>query len=216
MFVLEILGTIAFSISGAIEAMKKEMDMLGVMVLGLVTAVGGGILRDILMGELPPLAFQNPRNALVAIGAAFAAFIVGAFLSMREKGINSTVWNNSLLVSDAIGLGAFTVLGIQYVQEQSGYDNPVLLIFVGVVTGVGGGVMRDVFSGNVPFIFRKHVYATASIAGAFAYLCLAKTGYVEIASIMTLLLVLVLRVLAARFEWNLPKVKINYGKNEEE
>ncbi|MGN0436287.1 MAG: trimeric intracellular cation channel family protein [Wujia sp.] len=209
MVFLEILGTIAFSISGAIEAMKKEMDMLGVLVLGLVTAVGGGILRDVLMGELPPAAFQNPRNALIAIGAALAAFIVGAVISKKNKDVHSRIWDYTLLISDAVGLGAFTVLGIRYVQEQLGYDNPVLLMFVGVVTGVGGGVMRDLFAGNVPFIFRKHVYATASIAGAVVYLCLEKTGYVELSAVISLLLVLVMRILAARFKWNLPSVHLN-------
>lgn len=209
MLFFEILGTIAFSISGAIEAMKKEMDMLGVLVLGLVTAVGGGILRDVLMGELPPAAFQNPRNALIAIGAALAAFIVGAVISKKNKDVHSRIWDYTLLISDAVGLGAFTVLGIRYVQEQLGYDNPVLLMFVGVVTGVGGGVMRDLFAGNVPFIFRKHVYATASIAGAVVYLCFEETGYVELSAVISLLLVLVLRILAARFKWNLPSVHLN-------
>lgn len=208
MIFLEILGTIAFSVSGAIEAMKKEMDMLGVLVLGLVTAVGGGILRDVLMGQFPPAAFQNSRNALIAIGAAFLAFVVGAILSKKNKELHSSIWNYALLISDAVGLGAFTVLGIRYVQEQLGYDQPVLLMFVGVVTGVGGGLMRDIFAGNVPYIFRKHVYATASIAGAVVYLCLEKTGHIEFAGAISLLLVLVLRLLAAKFKWNLPKVVI--------
>lgn len=208
MIFLEILGTIAFSISGAIEAMKKEMDMLGVLVLGLVTAVGGGILRDVLMGQFPPAAFQNSRNVLIAIGAALLAFVVGAVLSKQKKELHSRIWNYALLISDAIGLGAFTVLGIRYVQEQLGYDQPVLLMFVGVVTGVGGGLMRDIFAGNVPYIFRKHVYATASIAGAVVYLCLEQTGHIEFAGAVSLLLVLVLRLLAAKFKWNLPKVVI--------
>ena len=208
MIFFEILGTIAFSISGAIEAMKKEMDMLGVLVLGLVTAVGGGILRDILMGELPPAAFQNPRNALIAIGAALAAFVVGALLSKQKKELHSRIWNHTLLISDAVGLGAFTVIGIRYVQEELGYENPVLLMFVGVVTGVGGGVMRDVFAGNVPFIFRKHVYATASIAGTVIYLCLEKTGYADLAAAVSLLTVLLLRMLAAKYKWNLPAVHL--------
>lgn len=208
MIFLEILGTIAFSVSGAIEAMKKEMDMLGVLVLGLVTAVGGGILRDVLMGQFPPAAFQNSRNALIAIGAAFLAFVVGAILSKKNKELHSNIWNYALLISDAVGLGAFTVLGIRYVQEQLGYDQPVLLMFVGVVTGVGGGLMRDIFAGNVPYIFRKHVYATASIVGAVVYLCLEKTGHIEFAGAVSLLLVLVLRLLAAKFKWNLPKVVI--------
>lgn len=208
MLILEILGTIAFSVSGAIEAMKKEMDMLGVLVLGLVTAVGGGILRDVIIGELPPASFQNPRNALIAIGTAFAAFVVGVVLSKRKQNAHSMIWNQVLLVSDAVGLGAFTVLGIRCVQEQAGYENAALLLFVGVITGVGGGLIRDIFAGNVPYIFRKHVYATASIAGAVTYLLLERTGYVELASFVSLLLVLVLRLLAAKFQWNLPRVHL--------
>lgn len=209
MVIFEIVGTIAFSVSGAIEAMKKEMDMLGVLVLGLVTAVGGGILRDIIIGELPPAAFRNPRNALIAIGAALIAFMIGAVLSKRKQNAGSKVWNQVLLISDAVGLGTFTVLGIRYVQEQVGYENIVLLLFVGVITGVGGGLIRDIFAGNVPYIFRKHVYATASIAGAVAYLFIEKTGQMEPAAIISLLLVLLLRLLAAHFEWNLPKVHLH-------
>lgn len=207
MIVFEILGTIAFSISGAIEAMKKEMDMLGVLVLGLVTAVGGGILKDILMGELPPVAFQNLRNAFIAVGAALSAFIVGILLSKKEKELHSRIWNHTMLISDAVGLGTFTVIGIRYVQEL-GYKNPILLVFVGVVTGVGGGVMRDVFAGNIPFIFRKHVYATAAIAEAVIYLCLEKTGYIDLAAAVGLLTVLLLRIFAAKYKWNLPVVHL--------
>lgn len=209
MLILEILGTIAFSLSGAIEAMKKNMDLLGVLVLGLVTAVGGGVFRDIILGKLPPASFQNPRNALIALASAFVAFLMGAaFAKQKQKARYSTIWNQILLVSDAIGLGAFTVLGIRYVQEQIGYDNPALLIFVGVITGVGGGIIRDIFAGNVPYIFRKHVYATASLAGAVIYLLLEKTGYIELAASAGLLLVLLLRLLAAHFKWNLPRVHL--------
>lgn len=210
MLFLEILGTVAFSVSGAIEAMKKEMDMLGVIVLGLITAVGGGILRDILIGEVPPNAFQNPRNALLAICAAFIAFVIGAVVSKQKKSSHSSIWNQVLLLSDAIGLGAFTVIGIRYVQEQTGYKSVILLLFMGVITGVGGGVMRDIFAGNMPYIFRKHVYATASIAGSAAYLCLERTGHLEFAAAASLVLVVILRLLAARFEWNLPRVNLNH------
>ena len=204
----EVLGTIAFSVSGAIEAMKKEMDLLGVLVLGLITAVGGGVLRNVLIGELPPAAFQTPWTALVALCAAFIAFFMGAVLSKFNKEVHSRIFNILLLVSDAIGLGTFTVLGIRYVQAQTGYENPVLLLFVGVITGVGGGAMRDVLAGNVPFIFRKHVYATASIAGAVVYLVLAERGSVDFAASASLLTVLVLRLLAAKFKWNLPIVHL--------
>ena len=208
MFFLEILGTVAFSVSGAIEAMKKEMDMLGVLVLGLVTAVGGGVIRDVIIGELPPVAFENPRNALISIGAAFTAFLTGAVISKKKPNAHSNVWNHVLLVSDAVGLGAFTVLGIRFAQEHAGYENTALLLFVGVITGVGGGLMRDIFAGNVPYIFRKHVYATASIAGAVAYIFIGRACYTELAATVSLLLVLSLRLMAARFEWNLPRVHL--------
>lgn len=208
MFLLELLGTVAFSISGAIEAMKKGMDMLGVLVLGVVTAVGGGILRDIIVGVLPPSAFRNPRNALLAAITAFVAFLIGAIVTKQNKAAQSNIWNRALLLSDAIGLGAFTVHGIRSTQELSGDAGVALLLFVGVVTGVGGGLLRDIFAGNVPYIFRKHVYATASIAGAVSYLCLERTGHVDLAAVISLLLVVLLRILAAVFQWNLPRVHI--------
>ena len=116
------------------------------------------------------------------------------------------MWNYILLVSDAIGLGTFTVLGIRYVQENTAYSNTALLIFVGVVTGVGGGLIRDIFAGN---IFKKHIYATASIIGAAAYLGLLKIGHQEMATTISVILVVLLRILAARFEWNLPKVNLH-------
>lgn len=207
MLILEILGTIAFSVSGAIEAMKKKMDLLGVLVLGLVTAIGGGIIRDVVIGQLPPASLQNSRNALIAIVTAFVMFVFAAIASKGETKEYSGIWNRMLLVSDAVGLGAFTVLGIRLVQQQ-GKANIALLLFVGVITGVGGGVLRDVFAGNVPYIFRKHVYATASIAGAVAYLGLTRIGDWEVAALISVLLVVVLRLLAAKFQWNLPRVEL--------
>lgn len=208
MFFMEILGTIAFSISGAIEAMKKKMDLLGVLVLGLVTAVGGGIVRDIIIGHLPPASFRDPTNALLALATAFVAFVTGMVVSMKNASPHSALWNQILLLSDAFGLGAFTVLGIQGVQAQMDDPGAALLLFVGVITGVGGGLLRDIFAGNVPYIFRKHVYATASIAGACAYLLLQRTGYPGLAAITSLLLVVILRILAAHFQWNLPHVEL--------
>ncbi|MGN0154297.1 MAG: trimeric intracellular cation channel family protein [Lachnospiraceae bacterium] len=205
---LEILGTIAFSVSGAIEAMKKEMDMLGVIVLGLVTAVGGGILRDVVIGEVPPRVFSDPGSAELAIVVAFAAFIIGAVSSKRQSESKHRLWNAVLLVSDAVGLGAFTILGIQNAEELLGNESIALLLFVGVITGVGGGLMRDIFAGNVPYIFKKHVYATASLAGASSYLLLDYAGYPETAAVISLFIVLILRLLAAHFQWNLPKVHL--------
>lgn len=205
---LELLGIVAFSISGAVEAMKKEMDFLGVVVLGLVTAVGGGVIRDIVIGQVPPAAFENPKYAALALGVAAIAFLMGVIFSKPKESGKLLLWNHVLLLSDAVGLGAFTILGIRSTQEKLGGDNIALLLFVGVITGVGGGILRDMFAGNVPYIFRKHVYATASIAGAVSYLLLDGAGYTQLAVICSLALVLALRVLAAHFQWNLPRVKL--------
>ena len=208
MLFLELIGTISFSVSGAIEAMKKKMDLLGVLVLGVVTAVGGGIIRDLMIGNLPPASFRDPRNALIAIATAFAAFLIGAAVSRRKENLHSMHWNQALLISDALGLGAFTILGIQGVQQQTDDHGTALLLFVGVITGVGGGLIRDIFAGNVPYIFRKHVYATASIAGAVVYLVLQRSGCLRLAVWVSLFLVVLLRLLAAHYEWNLPRVEL--------
>ena len=210
---LETLGTIAFSISGAIEAMKKQMDLFGVIVLGIVTAIGGGVLRDVVIGQVPPAAFQNPQQAKIAALTATLVFIAAMILSKHRILKNSSWLNYILFLSDAIGLGAFTILGIHCVQKEMGNNNIALLLFVGVITGVGGGMMRDVFAGNVPYIFRKHVYATASIIGAIAYLVLDRNvpkelGGHRLAVFFSMICVFVTRILAARYNWNLPKVEL--------
>jgi uncharacterized membrane protein YeiH len=205
---MEILGTVAFAISGATEAMKKEMDLLGVIVMGLVTAIGGGIIRDIIIGKTPPDAFQNPQCAEIAIAVFLIAFVIGAVIAKRHHDEPHRIWNHVLLISDAIGLGVFTILGIRGTQEYLGSDNTALLLFVGVVTGVGGGLLRDIFATNIPHIFRKHIYATSSIAGAVCYLVLEHHGFPELAAIISVVLVVVLRMLAAHFEWNLPRVRL--------
>lgn len=215
MSILDILGTVAFSLSGAIEAMKKRMDMLGVLVLGLITAVGGGIIRDIIIGRFPPTVFRSPNNALVAIITALTTFLVAAIFNKKSIW-KAGVLNWILYISDAIGLGAFTVHGIRFVEHNTGYTSFALLLFVGVITGVGGGILRDIFAGNMPFIFRKHVYATASIAGALCYLLLCKIAGTEISTVVSVLLVVVIRILATKYEWNLPRVNLEDNKDNQE
>lgn len=205
---LETLGTIAFAVSGAIEAMKKQMDLLGVIVLGMVTAIGGGVIRDIVTGEIPPIAFQNPTQAKVAIVVSVVVFFLAMFLT-RHDILTNVSWANAVLfISDAMGLAAFTILGIRFVQERIGNDNFALLLFVGVITGVGGGLLRDIFAGNVPYIFRKHIYATASIFGALMYLWLDKILSELWAVFFSMVCIIVVRILASHFKWNLPRVEI--------
>ena len=133
----EILGTIAFAISGAVVAISKKMDIFGVAILGMTTAVGGGILRDLILGITPPAAFQSPGYALTAIAVSLLVFLppVRRLLHWNEK-----LYETALLLFDAIGLGIFTVIGVQTAYIARGELNVFLAIFVGVVTGCGGGV----------------------------------------------------------------------------
>lgn len=160
---LELIGTVAFSISGAITAMKKNMDIFGVMILGLTTAVGGGIIRDLILGITPPATFRDPLYAATALITAILVFLPWVRrLFQRYR----RAYDLLMLAMDSIGLGIFTVIGVQAAFAQSGSYNLFLLTFVGVITGVGGGVLRDIMAGNTPYIFVKHIYACASLGRA--------------------------------------------------
>ena len=199
----EILGTIAFAVSGAVVAISKKMDIFGVAILGMTTAVGGGILRDLILGITPPAAFQSPGYALTSIAVSMLVFLppVRRLLHWNEK-----LYDTALLLFDAIGLGIFTVIGVQTAYIATGELNAFLAIFVGVVTGCGGGVMRDVFAGSPPSIFVKHFYATASLLGAVACLLLWNIGQMP-AMLIGAAVTLTLRLLAAHYRWSLPKAK---------
>ena len=200
-FMLELIGTVAFAISGAMTALKKNMDIFGVAILGLTTAVGGGALRDVLLGITPPVMFREPVYALLAIFVSVVIFIpsVRRLLTRRQS-----LYERMMLVMDSIGLGVFTVVGINTAYGVSDNFNLFLLIFVGTVTGVGGGVLRDVLAGNTPYIFVKHIYACASIVGAI--LCAAlRAPLGEAASVIIgASAVIIIRLLAAHYKWSLP------------
>ena len=208
-WVVNIIGTVAFAASGALTGLKKGMDLFGVCILGLVTAVGGGVIRDVILGLTPPMAFQDPTSALVALAVSAVFFL----RRMRDVLVGSSVTipveNGRLLLGmDALGLGAFTVMGVQLAYETVEDPTLFLLVFVAVVTGVGGGVLRDQLAGDTPYIFVKHVYASASLAGAL--LCAGlwlRLGSVA-AMLLGMLAVVLIRGLAIRFRWNLPRAKL--------
>ncbi len=202
-FVFEILGTVAFSVSGALVALEKKMDLLGVLMLGLTTATGGGIIRDILLGDTPPKAFLDPTLPLVSVLTSLIVFFFAA-KKIAEKHHDR---NRALLLfMDSVGLGIFTVVGVE--ASQSLYESNFLLhVFMGVLTGVGGGVMRDLFSCRIPLIFTKHFYATASLIGAVAYIVLATVFNPLVGGIAAVVGVVLLRMFASRYLWSLPKVK---------
>ena len=200
----ELIGTVAFAISGAMEGVRHRMDLFGVTMLGLVTAIGGGVLRDLVIGEIPPKVFRDSRCAVLAMCIALAVFIVMK-LSLRRKGSRLANLSEHLyFLSDTLGLAAFTVLGI---ESAGPTRNTGLLLFVGMITGVGGGVLRDVLAGSVPSIFRKHIYAVASLAGALANVLLMRVLPGEIAMLIGFGVVALIRMLAAHYKCNLPRIE---------
>ena len=200
--IFELFGTIAFAASGALTGLSKKMDILGVATLGVVTAVGGGVIRDLILGNTPPATFQNPTYALIAIVVSLIIFIPVVRRVLFKK---QQVYDTIMLFMDSIGLGAFTVVGIQTAYAFDNTHNVFLLIFVGVVTGVGGGILRDILAGNTPYIFVKHFYACASIIGAIVCIILWKYVGQSTAIISGATVIIVLRLLAAHFRWSLPK-----------
>lgn len=200
LWVLEIIGTIAFAISGAIVGIKREMDMLGVAILGLTTAVGGGVIRDLILGQQPPKTFRDPTCALIALAVSlivFASFYFGKHFH------NKRLPDMLLLIADSCGLGIFTVNGVAAAMDV--HEEITLLLFSDVLTGVGGGVLRDMLAGNRPYVFVKHVYASASILGAVSYLLLHGQMDDAYATCISISLTVILRLLSSYYRWNLPK-----------
>ena len=207
MAAVELIGTAAFAISGALVGVRKEMDVFGVNVLAVTTACGGGIIRDLLVGNTPPAVFQNPRYVMAAALMANVVFLL-LFLHREMPRRLAHLYENALFWCDTLGLAAFTVDGA-LVGVRGGFQrNLFLVVFLGVLTGVGGGVLRDVLAGRIPEIFRKHIYALAAVAGALTLglaLDLGADQYAALAAGAGV--VVLLRVLAKRFNWNLPRVR---------
>lgn len=204
MFILEIIGTIAFASSGAMVGIKKQMDLLGVCVLGMTTAVGGGMIRDLILGVTPPIMFQNPTYALLAL--AFSVFVFCSMYFFQGKLTHGKVYDSIMMIFDSLGLGLFTVVGVTSALNIGYETTGFLQIFVGVLTGVGGGVLRDIMAGQTPYIFVKHVYASASIIGAGACVLIGKWFGELPAMLIGAMVVFIIRTLAVRFRWNLPKI----------
>lgn len=202
--ILELLGTLSFAASGAMTGLRKNMDIFGICILGLTTAVGGGVVRDLILGNTPPATFQNPIYATVAILTSLVLFLPG----LRRILMRNPVWFDwALRLMDSLGLGIFTVVGIRIAHGCVENPSLFLLVFVGTVTGVGGGLMRDIMAGDTPYIFVKHVYASASLAGAVLCSALWDIWGELPAMLIGMIVVVVIRILSAHYRWNLPRAK---------
>ena len=208
-FYLEILGVIAFSISGALVALNKKFDVFGVVIVGMITAVGGGIIRDIIVGHTPPKIFDNVYLIGVSVAVSLLTFVLAyvkrsKFLVIQNK---IEVVNNYF---DAVGLAVFTIMGVESIFSYGVANNVFLSISMGVLTGVGGGLLRDIFTGSLPYIFTKHIYAIASILGASVFYVLHINVDIPVVStIVGVAVIFILRVLATKYHWKLPKAHID-------
>lgn len=202
--IFEIIGTLSFAVSGAMTGLKKNMDIFGVCILGLTTAVGGGIIRDLLLGIAPPATFRDPKYAFMAVLISVIVFIPAVRRALTSS---KRLYEAVMLITDSAGLGIFTVYGAASAIDAGFGNNSFLVIFVAVITGVGGGLIRDLFAGERPYIFVKHVYACAAIAGAVLCTALWNAAGKSISMISGFALIVILRLLAAHFRWSLPKAQ---------
>ena len=208
--VMSMIGTIAFAVSGATTGIRKRLDLFGVNILALATAMGGGVIRDLMIGRIPPAFFKQPVSVLAALISANGVFLfVFLYSRMRWRFRRSGYkrrYRALLFWSDTVGLAAFTMNGVMVgmEQEQSGL---LLIVFLGAVTGVGGGVLRDILAGDIPAILREKIYACASVLGAICAGGLQNVpglpvwAAVSIGFAMTVLI----RWCACVFRWDLPK-----------
>ncbi|MBQ8765220.1 MAG: trimeric intracellular cation channel family protein [Clostridia bacterium] len=206
--VIEILGVIAFSISGAMVAIRRKTDLFGVILLAIITTLGGGLTRDVILGFSPPAFFSMKSYILIS---AVIAVIVFFF---ARKFSHTYLENESRIehindVFDALGLGIFAVMGVK-VAFDHGHNNAALIsITCGLITGICGGMLRDILTNNVPFVLVKRIYALAALAGASVYYVLYIYGDVihigdNAAIIIGVLVTFILRILAMTFKWNMP------------
>lgn len=207
--IVESIGVVAFSVSGAMVAIRRKTDLFGVILLAIITTLGGGLTRDVIFSFTPPALFNTKEYLLLS---AIVSIIV--FLFARK--FSNTYLQNEVKIEhindifDALGLGIFAVMGVKVAFEQGYSDNALISIACGVITCICGGMLRDVLTNSTPFVLVKRIYAIAAIAGASVYYSLYIYGNEigindSLAIIIGLTVTFVLRVLAMAFKWNMPK-----------
>ena len=190
--VIDYLGTFVFAISGALAATEKRFDLFGVLMLALVTAIGGGTLRDLLIGSTPVGWMTNEVYIYLIISAVPIVYIFNKHIHKLRR---------SFFLFDTLGIGLFTILGLE--KTLSAGLSPLIGIMMGVTSAVFGGVIRDVLSNEVPLIFRKEIYASACFVGALIYVGMEAFAPESVAVVLSILSVIIIRILAVRKQWSL-------------
>ncbi len=201
---VELIGTVAFAVSGALAAIDRELDYYGIAFLAIITAVGGGIIRDVLINESLPAALENPIYVIISLASA-AAVIVFYRKIVR--------YSNILQVFDAIGLAAFTAIGAE-VAVKNGHALPFVIIALALLTGTGGGTLRDIFVREIPFVFRKEIYAVAAIIGSVCFIISGQLSGNNMIALYTCFgATLFIRLSCMKMNIHLSKVRTNEGED---
>lgn len=198
---IDILGTAAFAVSGVLAAMEKKLDLFGIFIIAFITAMGGGTLRDVLIGDVPVSWMRHPSYGVIIFISAVVVILFTNTIANFQK---------TLLVFDSLGLGFFTILGLQ--KGLTFGLHPSICVTLGTITGCFGGVIRDTLLNTIPLIFHKEIYATACIFGGLLYLLLLKTDLPNVPSdIICIAAIVVLRLVAVKYNWRLPNI---YGQSK--
>ena len=196
--IIDILGTFAFAVSGVFSAMEKRLDPFGILIISFVTAIGGGTIRDVLVGNFPVNWLQNDHTILIIFGSAVLTMFFGSYLKHL---------NTALFLFDALGLGLFTIIGLE-VGLKKNFSGGIC-IALGTISACFGGVLRDVLLNKVPLIFQKEIYALACIIGGIIYYFLHRTGLnSDVSRIACILLIFLIRIIAVRYRLSLPRISL--------
>lgn len=196
-YILDLFGTMAFAVTGAFKAIENKSDIVGVLLLATITGVAGGVIRDVMMGQFPN-ALSDPAYVTITVTSGITIFFL--YIHLKKH------WN-LFLKFDAIGLGVFSIIGATFAYNLVGL-NFLAIMLAGVLTAVGGGILRDVFVTQVPIVFVKEFYVSASFIGILVfYFMLYFGGELYSATIVGLAITTTLRLIAMKYNWNLPKVK---------
>lgn len=196
--ILDLFGTMAFAVTGAFKAIEHKSDIVGIIILSTITGVAGGVIRDIIFGKFPPTVVINPLYLIVTVVTGIVIFILYPSIKIH--------WN-LFLKFDAVGLGVFTIIGASIAYNIFGL-NFLTMAFAGVLTAVGGGILRDVFVNEVPLVFVKELYASTSFIGVIILFVMLVMGInLYSAAILSILAVTSIRLLAMKYNWNLPRAR---------
>lgn len=200
-YILDLFGTMAFAVTGAFKAIEHKADIVGIIILATITGVAGGTIRDVVLGRFPPNSIVDPAYIGITVATGIVIFFLYSHLKKH--------WN-VFLKFDAIGLGVFTVIGATFAYTMFGLDFWII-ISAGILTAIGGGILRDVFVNQIPIVFVKELYASASFVGVIIFYFTLYFGFdLYIATILGFASATGLRIVAMKYNWNLPKVKGNF------